>query len=136
MARVIIEDLPVERTLQDSETGDIVGAGGYYHGHWGGGHWGGGHWGGGHWGGHHGGHWGGHHGHGADTMAVIGVGITVDTTAVIMVAVTTVDIMADTTVVITADTAVDITVADAVANRHSATARTGRAESHDSVAPS
>ncbi|TWU13225.1 hypothetical protein CA54_20570 [Symmachiella macrocystis] len=82
MSRVKIEDLSVERTLEESETSDIVGAGGFavhsgpYGGgvHWNGGsiHWGGGggyyrrpwrgHHGGHHGGGHRGGHWGGHRG--------------------------------------------------------------------------
>ena len=56
MSRVKIEDLSVERTLEGSETDNIIGAGHHGHGHhhhhnhgggWGGGGWGGGGWGGG-----------------------------------------------------------------------------------------
>ncbi len=50
MSRVTINDLSVERTLEENETNEIIGAGGHVHfGPYGGGvHWGGGsvHWGG------------------------------------------------------------------------------------------
>ncbi|WP_146370585.1 hypothetical protein [Symmachiella macrocystis] len=69
MSCVKIEDLSVERTLEESETNDIVGAGGFavHTGPYGGGvRWNGGsiYWGNGGryrrpWGGHRGGHWGG-----------------------------------------------------------------------------